>query len=111
RANVLELNARDTDAPLFRDFIEHHTKPAIDFVPAGQTCIKAEVAHDVTQGCLCDLLHGRQQIRNSVGSVMRIEYLIVDYARYIDRYVVRGDDGLRLKTYHLLPQIEVWEHL
>ena len=104
--DVLDLDARDLDAPGPRRLVDHGQELGVDAVALGQELVQIHRAHH-----RADIGHGQVddrplEIGHLIGGARGFLHLVEDHA--VDRHhgVVPGDDLLRRHVHHLLHHVD-----
>src|SRR5918994_7721496 len=108
--DLLELHPRHPDAPFLRHLVKDRAQFRVDLVAGGQGLVEDEVADDVPQSSLGDLLQRQVEVCDLVLCGPRVDYLIVDHGRDLHPDVVARDDRLRLEGNDLFPQVRLGQH-
>ena len=107
RRDVLDLDARDLEAPGMRRLVDHGEQARIDRVALREQLVEIHAAHDGTDVGHDEIEDGEPEIADFVGGLGRIEHLIEDDA--VDRHhrIVLGDDFLARHVEHRLHHVDL----
>ncbi len=105
--DVLDLNARDFDAPRLRGCVDHHQKARVDLVAMREQLVQVHRTHDRAHIGHDDVAQRQFKIGDLIGRAARIEHLIEGDAVHRHGCIVLGDDFLARDVHDLLHDVEL----
>ena len=110
RADVLEFDAGDLDAPGVGRLIDHGQEAGVDLVALGQSFVEVHRAHDGAQVGGGELHDRHVQFGDFIGGLGGVQHLEEDHA--VDRHhgIILGDDLLPRNIDHLLHHVDLATH-